>query len=307
MGNNVFQSPFNVTSAAIVAALGYTPLNKAGDAMSGALTVAQGTITANAPGLNLTATWNNAGTAFQGIRLNVIDTAKAAASSLMTLTTSSGGLFDVSPTGGLTLGGSVFIGFSGRGYMRASADGVFLLRNSAETDVDRLQFGGTSSAFPALKKYATGLQVRLADDSNDADLSARRFTADANYGFAFGSRGSLAAAADGNMRLANNAGTDFGLLQFGGTTSSFPAIKKYVGAGIFQFRKADDSDWTDVELGYVRFSAKTVAGLGAAGGAGSGVVRYVTDATATTSRSVVAGGGSNKVMVWSDGTNWLIF
>ena len=231
MGNNVFQSPFNITSAAIAAALGYTPLNKAGDTMSGALTVAQGTITANAPGLNLTATWNNAGTTFQGIRLNVTDRAKAAASSLMTLTTSSGGLFDVSPTGGLTVGGSVFLGFNGRGYVRAPADGVFLLRNAAETDVDRLQFGGT--------------------------------------------------------------------------TSSFPAIKKYLGAAMFQFRKADDSDWVDVELGCVRFAAKTVAGLGTPGGAG--VVRYVTDAKATTSRSVLAGGGSNKVMVWSDGTNWLIF
>lgn len=32
----------------------------------------------------------------------------------------------------------------------------------------------------------------------------------------------------------------------------------------------------------------------------------VTDATATTRLSVVAGGGANKVPVWSDGTNWLI-
>lgn len=35
-------------------------------------------------------------------------------------------------------------------------------------------------------------------------------------------------------------------------------------------------------------------------------VAFVTDATATTPRSTVAGGGANKVMVMSDGTNWLI-
>jgi len=32
----------------------------------------------------------------------------------------------------------------------------------------------------------------------------------------------------------------------------------------------------------------------------------VTDATSTTPRSTAAGGGSNKCVVWSDGTNWLI-
>jgi hypothetical protein len=33
---------------------------------------------------------------------------------------------------------------------------------------------------------------------------------------------------------------------------------------------------------------------------------FVTDATATTFNSVVAGGGANKVPVWSDGANWRI-
>lgn len=33
---------------------------------------------------------------------------------------------------------------------------------------------------------------------------------------------------------------------------------------------------------------------------------FVTDATATTFYSVVSGGGSNQVPVWSDGTNWRI-
>ncbi len=50
----------------------------------------------------------------------------------------------------------------------------------------------------------------------------------------------------------------------------------------------------------------TVAGLPAAGTAGVGARKFVTDATATTFASVVAGGGANKVPVWSDGTNWLI-
>jgi hypothetical protein len=50
----------------------------------------------------------------------------------------------------------------------------------------------------------------------------------------------------------------------------------------------------------------TVASLPAAATAGAGARSFVTDATATTFLSIVAGGGANKVPVVSDGTNWLI-
>jgi hypothetical protein len=50
----------------------------------------------------------------------------------------------------------------------------------------------------------------------------------------------------------------------------------------------------------------TVANLPAAATAGTGARSFVTDANATTFLSTVAGGGSNRVPVVSDGTNWLI-
>lgn len=50
----------------------------------------------------------------------------------------------------------------------------------------------------------------------------------------------------------------------------------------------------------------TVAGLGTASTAGQGARRLVTDATATTFNSVVAGGGANIVPTFSDGTHWRI-
>ena len=50
----------------------------------------------------------------------------------------------------------------------------------------------------------------------------------------------------------------------------------------------------------------TVASLPSASTAGAGARAFVTDATATTFLSTVAGGGANKVPVVSDGTNWLI-
>lgn len=52
--------------------------------------------------------------------------------------------------------------------------------------------------------------------------------------------------------------------------------------------------------------SQTVAQLPAAATAGAGARSFVTDATATTFLTVVAGAGANKVPVVSDGTNWLI-
>lgn len=55
-----------------------------------------------------------------------------------------------------------------------------------------------------------------------------------------------------------------------------------------------------------RVPSFTVANLPAAGTAGAGARAFVTDATATTFATVVAGGGSNGVPVYSDGTYWRI-
>jgi len=68
-------------------------------------------------------------------------------------------------------------------------------------------------------------------------------------------------------------------------------------------------DWYSwlVELsGLVEPVAVTVASLPNAAKAGVGAKRFVTDATATTFFSVVAGGGANKVPVFSDPPNWRI-
>jgi hypothetical protein len=59
-------------------------------------------------------------------------------------------------------------------------------------------------------------------------------------------------------------------------------------------------------VGYLQTPSTTVASLLAAATAGAGTRSFVTDATATTFLSTVAGGGANKVPVVSDGTNWLI-
>jgi hypothetical protein len=58
-----------------------------------------------------------------------------------------------------------------------SSAGVGLIRQFATQDFNRLQFGGTTSSFPALKRSTTALEVRLADDSAYAPLLCSSFSA----------------------------------------------------------------------------------------------------------------------------------
>lgn len=57
---------------------------------------------------------------------------------------------------------------------------------------------------------------------------------------------------------------------------------------------------------YLKVTAVTVANLPSAATAGAGARAMVSDATATTFASTVAGGGANIVPCYSDGTNWKI-
>jgi hypothetical protein len=63
------------------------------------LQAASGTITADAPVLNLTQTWNNAGVTFTGLRFNVTDTASNAASLLLDLQVGGTSRFSVKKDG----------------------------------------------------------------------------------------------------------------------------------------------------------------------------------------------------------------
>ena len=65
--------------------------------------------------------------------------------------------------------------------------------------------------------------------------------------FNFATRTQLSSTVDGNLLLQSAAGGAFGLLQLGGTTSSFPAIKRN-GAGL-DFRVADDTGYATMNGG----------------------------------------------------------
>jgi hypothetical protein len=58
--------------------------------------------------------------------------------------------------------------FANRTILQCPSDGVLTLQNNAASDFSRLQFGGTTSSFPSLRRSGTQLLLRLADDSGYA-------------------------------------------------------------------------------------------------------------------------------------------
>lgn len=130
----------------------------------------QGILTTSSP-FTVTQTWNSGGTTFTGILGNITDTASASNSLLMDLQVGGSSVFNITKAGSLISSGSSTITGTGafawgaRSKFRSPADGQVTLLNAAEAGFTRLNFGGTTSSFPALKVSGTQLQVRLGDDT----------------------------------------------------------------------------------------------------------------------------------------------
>lgn len=234
-----------------------------------------------------------------------------------------------------------------------------------------LKFAGATSSYPALKRNGADLNLKLADDSAYADFLAKGLYPqagpvrldDATQGFMWNTRSRIYSPADGVIELTNAATTDFGRLQFGGTTSSFPALKRSTTSLLV--RLADDSadsrliaqtigvtvadGLTGFNLnkdGCVTWSTDAADPFGSAdvglrrvgtsllavtnGGAGAGHLRAasirgtavayasrpasptegmlvgITDSNTAVWGATIAGGGANHVLAYYDGTNWTV-
>lgn len=150
--------------------------------------------------LNLAQTWNTTG-APTAVKLNVTDTASNASSLLfdfqkggvsqLKLTKSGGmtGVADWYTIGGLqgnsyvATGASGALIIAGRGRIQTPTDGVFTIMNYGSTSLGRIQLGGTTSSFPAIKRNGTGIDIRLADDSDYAPVQAKTYSVNGTAGF----------------------------------------------------------------------------------------------------------------------------
>jgi len=78
----------------------------------------------------------------------------------------------VTDTGSIEVPVAANYGWTGRAVFLSPSDGVIRLSNNLGTDFGRLQFGGVTSSFPAIKRNATALDFRLADDSAPCGIIA---------------------------------------------------------------------------------------------------------------------------------------
>lgn len=79
---------------------------------------------------------------------------------------------NITAGGGVIASAAIGFNFGANGSIAAPGDGIFNLLNSGGTTFARLQFGGTTSSFPALKRSSATLIARLADDSADATFQS---------------------------------------------------------------------------------------------------------------------------------------
>ena len=264
------------------------------------------TVTASAPLLDLSQTWNNAGVTFTGLKFNVTDTASASGSLLMDLQKDGVTYFSVGRNNqvyGSTLRAAAggLLAFTGRSQWSSPADGSMQLSNTAVTsyavlavdaaNVLALRNGTSAQAFNVYNTYT---------DASNYERGYARWNAGV---YEFGME-ALGTGATKHVRLNRATGANLYLGDWidnssGHFLASVDNTYDIGASGANRPRRI-------YAAGFVVTQSTTVAGLTAAATAGAGARSFVTDATATTFLSVVAGGGANKVPVVSDGTNWLI-
>lgn len=230
-----------------------------------------GTITASSPAYSGTQTWNSAGITFTGILLNITDTASAAASLLLDLQVGSATVFNIGKLGNTTttinaLSTTVTTGLlltnttaAAVGAQQNSPAIVWLgngWKTTATAASQTVEFKAwvvpvQGSAAPTANwilgaSIAGGVTgTMLTIQSSGTLVAGQNIQAASNFigasgsAYTFSTRSRITSPADSQVLLQNAAANDFSLLQIGGTTSSFPALKR--ASTTLTHRLADDS------------------------------------------------------------------
>jgi hypothetical protein len=163
----------------------------------------------------------------------------------------------------------------------------------------QLDYGGTTTA--AISIPITSGPITFGGSV----VTSLGFVAADTSGFFWNARGRIVANADGVFQLTNNGAGDFSRLQFGSTTSSFPALKKN-GANL-EVKLADDSAYSRLAANGLNHQGVTIANL--PGTPAAGMTAYVTDGDASLAWGatvVNSGAGATKYLVWYNGSNWTV-
>lgn len=160
--------------------------------------------TTNTAGTNLTITGSQGtGTGAGGSIIFQVATAGSSGSAQNALATALtiGSTGNVTTSAAVVVGGDIYLSGLSNAALRGVSSGIALIANTSFNDFNRLQFGGTTSSFPALKRSSTTLQARLADDSAFAPVQGK-LTTDTAY-----TAGSIVAT--GYLTLYDSTGTAY--------------------------------------------------------------------------------------------------
>lgn len=109
----------------------------------------------------------------------------------------------------------------------------------------------------------------------------------------------------GVITLLNAAETSFTRLNFGGATTSFVALG--ASGTLLNVRLADGTAGGAIgSVRYIRYDQSGFAAYPSAAGAGEGSFAYVNDSSTAVVGATVTGGGANKILMISNGTNWKV-
>ena len=288
---------------------GTGPVQKTGATLASGLlgsSVLSGqTVTTSNPVLNLSQTWNAGAVAFTGLKFNATDTASAATSLLLDLQVGGSSKFNVDKSGVVKINGggtmtwtsadSLVFSSTG-GYQRILAYTMRDTNNSA--GIGNAGVAGGTQVHLAVSSelgWTTGSSVatgtydlRLARDAantlalrNSTNAQAfnvyNTYTDASNYErgvFDWSTNanwltvGTVKAGTGTNRGIVLNSATN--IVAWGGTTSSFPAIKR--NAAAINFRLADDSADAAITASTITTSSTTLhtTSVALSNGAGAG-------------------------------------
>lgn len=205
--------------------------------------------------------------------------------------------------GGLAiLGANTFTGLQTLNAGASLASGQKLNFAGATGEVD---IGGVKKADYGVTTAAnwTFQGTVYVSSVSGSNLSTNNVTSASGGGFIIGARSQIYSLSDGNLIVANNAGTAFTCLALGVNTTSFPAICR--SAAILKVRLGDNSGDADLSARLLITAGFTVAGLPAAGTAGRRA--FVTDQLTTCAvvGAALTGGGAVTCPVFDNGAAWV--
>lgn len=319
----------SATHTQLLTLVGTEYVAKAGGTMTGALTIASGTLTASAPALNITQTWNGSGVSFRAIDISITNTLSALSYPIV-VSVSATNIFYVSSAGDLyannirttTNSGSFGIGSDALFYRDAAA--TLAQRNG--TNAQTLRVYGTytdSSNYERLSLSTTaGSGVTIAAETlgtgaDNLDITLTP-TGTGKVKFPSGSVdqfGNIVASSfyhSGSTMAFYAPGVrtrDTGEIAWSSTTTVAGSVDVAVhraSAGVLAIDNGTAGTYRDLLVRNVKTDPVAFASLVAAATAGTGARAMITNCSHATFGTAADGGGSTKVPVYSDGASWLV-